>query len=80
MPARMDRFHKIVCIGGAGFVGSEIINQFKSIADNIVVIDNFRTGFRDREELKYVEVVKQDICELNGDWARCCQSAKWGTF
>jgi UDP-glucose 4-epimerase len=71
----MGRFNRIVCIGGAGFVGSEIISQFKSIADDIVAIDNFRTGFRDREELKYVEVVEQDICDLNGDWVRTLRRA-----
>jgi UDP-glucose 4-epimerase len=62
-----DRFRRVVCIGGVGFVASEIVNQFKPIADNIVVIDNFWTGFRDREELKYVEVIEQDICYLNED-------------
>ncbi len=71
----MVRFNKIACIGGAGFVGSELINQFKSIADNIVVIDSFRTGFRDREELKYVEVIEQDICDLNADWVRALRRA-----
>jgi UDP-glucose 4-epimerase len=72
----MGKFNRIVCVGGAGFVGSEIISQFKSIASNIVVIDNFRTGFRDREELKDVEVVDQDICDLNGDWARMLRRAE----
>ena len=71
----MDRFHRVVCIGGAGFVASEIINQFKPIADNIVVIDNFRTGFRDREELKYVQMIEQDICYLNGDWVTALRRA-----
>ncbi|HID63243.1 MAG TPA: NAD-dependent epimerase/dehydratase family protein [Anaerolineae bacterium] len=71
----MVRFEKIVCIGGAGFLGSEIVNQFKSRADGIVVVDNFRTGFRDREELEYVEVVEGDIRHLDGDWVRTLRRA-----
>lgn len=71
----MERFSRIVCVGGAGFVGSEVINQLQSITDNIIVIDNFRTGFRDRKELKYVEVIEQDICNLNGDWVRALRQA-----
>ncbi|MBI2848140.1 MAG: hypothetical protein HYX83_03095 [Chloroflexi bacterium] len=57
----MPRFNKLVCIGRAGFVGSEVIKQFKSMSDSIVAIDNFRTGFRDREELSYVEVPSLSI-------------------
>jgi len=71
----MGKPSKVVCTGGAGFVGSEVIRQFKSVADNIVVIDNFRTGFRDRQELKYVEVLEQDICELSDDWVRTLRKA-----
>jgi len=71
----MVRFNRIACVGGAGFVASEIINQFKSIADNIIAIDNFRTGFQDREKLKYVELIEQDIFDLNGDWVRTLRRA-----
>ncbi|MFC1982868.1 NAD-dependent epimerase/dehydratase family protein [Chloroflexota bacterium] len=71
----MAKFDKIVCIGGAGFLGSEILRQFKSMTNNIIVVDNFRTGFRDREELKYVDVIEQDICDLSGDWVRTLRRA-----
>lgn len=71
----MTGFKKIVCVGGAGFLGSEIIRQFKPLADHIVVIDNFRTGFRDRRELEYVEVVEGDVCNFESDWVRAFRSA-----
>jgi len=37
---------KILITGGAGFIGSHIVEHFQSIADEIVVVDNLRSGHR----------------------------------
>ncbi|NEP05951.1 MAG: NAD-dependent epimerase/dehydratase family protein, partial [Okeania sp. SIO4D6] len=69
------RFSKVVIVGGAGFVGREIIVQFQPIADNIVVIDNMRTGLRNKKELELVELIENDIRDLGGDWPRAFRGA-----
>ncbi|MDJ0733095.1 MAG: NAD-dependent epimerase/dehydratase family protein [Nostocaceae cyanobacterium] len=69
------KFDKIVCIGGAGFVGRGIIQQFKAVAQHIVVIDNMRTALREKEELQYVDIIESDIRDLNEDWSRAIRGA-----
>lgn len=71
----MSRFRNVVCVGGAGFIGSRVVEQFKSLADSIKVIDNFRTGYRDRKELQDTEVLEQDIRRVGGDWVRAMRGA-----
>jgi len=36
---------KILVTGGSGFIGSHIVEHYQSIAEEIRVLDNFRTGF-----------------------------------
>jgi len=36
---------KVLITGGGGFIGSHIVEHYQSIADEIRVIDNFRTGY-----------------------------------
>lgn len=37
---------KILITGGAGFIGSHIVEHYQGIADEIRVLDNLRTGYR----------------------------------
>jgi len=37
---------KVLVTGGAGFIGSHIVEYFQDKADEIVVLDNLRTGFK----------------------------------
>ena len=37
---------KILVTGGAGFIGSHIVEAFQNQAEEIRVLDNFRTGYR----------------------------------
>ncbi len=71
----MAQLNKVIVIGGAGFIGAEVVRQFAAISGHIVVIDNFRTGYRDREELRYAEVLEQDIRHGGGDWVRALRHA-----
>ncbi len=68
------KFDKVVCVGGAGFVGAAVLEQFLPLAGEIVIIDNFRTGLR-KELLDQVEVVEEDIRDSGGDWIRAFSKA-----
>ncbi len=37
---------KILVTGGAGFIGSHIVQHYQGIADEIRILDNLRTGYR----------------------------------
>jgi UDP-glucose 4-epimerase len=37
---------KILVTGGAGFIGSHIVEHYQGVADEIRVLDNLRTGYR----------------------------------
>ena len=37
---------KIIVTGGAGFIGSHIVDRFISLGHRVAVIDNLATGFR----------------------------------
>lgn len=68
------RFKKVVCIGGAGFLGRQIIIQFQPVVDHIVVIDNMRTGLK-KPELELVDLVEGDVRDLAGDWVHALRGA-----
>ena len=38
-------FQNIVVTGGAGFIGYHLIQKLSKISKNIIVIDNFSTGY-----------------------------------
>src|SRR6478672_1881398 len=49
---------KILITGGAGFIGSHIVEHYQDIADEIRVLDNLRTGYRhnlDGFKYKWIE-------------------------
>ena len=37
---------KVLITGGSGFIGSHLVEHYQNVADEIRVLDNFRTGFR----------------------------------
>ncbi len=60
---------KSVVTGGAGFIGSHLIDKLLDMKHDVVVLDNFSTGRRDN--LKHVDgKIKLVECDLsnNGDW------------
>jgi len=69
---------KAVVTGGAGFIGSHLIDLLLSEKINVTVLDNFSTGRPEnldhvREQIKLVE------CDLSikGDWIQLFDNADW---
>ncbi len=58
---------RVVITGGAGFLGSHLVDAFLERGDRVVVVDNFSTGSADNlahhrgEEA--LEVVRRDVCD-----------------
>jgi len=47
--------------GGAGFIGSHLVEALKSQGDRVVVFDNFKTGKKENLSSD-IEIIKGDIC------------------
>ena len=50
----------ILITGGAGYIGSHIVENLTNYKNNIIIIDNLETGFR-RLINKKTKVIKSDI-------------------
>jgi len=69
---------KVVVTGGAGFIGSHLVDLLMSLGNDIVVLDNFSTGRA--ENLKQV-IGKIDLveCDLSvpGSWIEKLKKCDW---
>jgi dTDP-glucose 4,6-dehydratase len=58
---------RAIVLGGAGFIGSHLVDRLLARGDEVVCVDNFLTGRRDNAERhrgeKGYTFVEQDICE-----------------
>ena len=62
---------RLLVTGGAGFIGSNLVDALLSAGHSVVVVDNFSTGFHENLNPN-AELVTADICEL--DWYRFFES------
>ena len=54
---------KILVTGGAGFIGSHIVEHYQDKADEIRVLDNLRTGYlKNLDGLKHT-FIEGSICD-----------------
>jgi nucleoside-diphosphate-sugar epimerase len=53
--------------GGAGFIGSALVNQLVELGHPVRVVDNFSTGFRRNLEncLHHIQLIEGDLSELS---------------
>ena len=69
---------KSIVTGGAGFVGSHLVNKLLDMNHKIIVLDNFSTGRR--ENLSHIKKkIKLINCDISkkGNWTRNFKNADW---
>ena len=54
---------KILITGGSGFIGSHIAEHFQSIASEIRVLDNYRTGYAKNLNGLHATVIEGSITD-----------------
>lgn len=64
----MDQASKIVVTGGAGFIGSHVVDKFVNAGFDVVVVDNLATGRRDNihpaARLYEVDIRSPELAEV----------------
>ena len=69
---------KSIVTGGAGFIGSHLVDQLLNIGHEVIVLDNFSTGRR--ENLEHVQnkinLVECDL-SIKGDWVKYFKGVDW---
>ena len=69
---------KSIVTGGAGFIGSHLVDKLLDIGHDVVVLDNFSTGRK--ENLSHVDgKIKLVKCDLSnkGDWIKEFKNVDW---
>jgi UDP-glucose 4-epimerase len=69
---------KSIVTGGAGFIGSHLVDQLLELGHEVIVLDNFSTGRRDN--LKHViDKIKLIECDLaiKGEWLKYFKNVDW---
>jgi len=75
----VENFSKVVVTGGAGFIGSHLVDKLSDEGLNIVVIDNLSAG--SMKNLKkhigkpYFSFIKSDLKQLDEDWMKSFNNA-----
>ena len=59
----MSKTNNILVTGGAGYIGSHIVEQLVKTNTNIIILDNLVTGFK-RLINKKAKFIKGDIKDL----------------
>jgi len=69
---------KVVVLGGAGFIGSNLAEYLLKKKYEVIIIDNLSTGRLENifDIKKNVKFIKADISK-KGSWVKCFQSAKY---
>ncbi len=61
-----NKYRKILCTGGAGFIGSSLCERLLEDTDNyIVIVDNLLTGCREKLPQKHKDRYKFITCDVN---------------
>lgn len=68
----------VVVTGGAGFIGSHVVDALLAEGHNIVVLDNFSTGRIDNLEhvLDHINIIECDISKA-GEWVTAFKNVDW---
>ena len=53
----------VLVTGGAGFIGSEVVNQLSNFGAKVTVLDNFISGKKEYLKNLDVEIIHADVCD-----------------
>ena len=69
---------KSIVTGGAGFIGSHLVDQLIELGHEVIVLDNFSTGRRSNlDHVKdKVNLIECDL-SINGDWVKYFKNVDW---
>jgi UDP-glucose 4-epimerase len=69
---------RVIVTGGAGFIGSHVVEKFCSEGHDVIVIDNLSTGRKKNiSHLSRVRLIESDLADLNGEWRAAIQPDDW---
>src|SRR5208337_3444444 len=66
-PGKGGSMASFLVTGGAGFIGSALVNRLVELGHPVRVVDNFSTGFRRNLEncLDHIELIEGDLSDLS---------------
>ena len=69
---------KVIVTGGAGFIGSHLVESLIRLNHNVIVLDNFSTGrFENIKHLKKkIKIIRCDLSE-KGRWEKSFKNVDW---
>lgn len=69
---------KTIVTGGAGFIGSHLVDKLVQLGHEVTVLDNFSTGRPENlaHVVKSIQLIECDLSE-SGIWEQCFQGADW---
>ena len=78
MFGKMDDSMKALVTGGAGFIGSHLVDELLNRGCQVTVIDNFSTGRRNNlgRSIEKLKIVEGDVGEAGG-WMKEFSDVSW---
>ena len=69
---------KSIVTGGAGFIGSHLVDQLLDLGHEVIVLDNFSTGRRDNlnHVIEKIQLIECDL-SIKGDWVKFFKDVDW---
>ena len=63
----MRKINNILITGGAGDIGSHIVEQLVKSKLNIIILDNLVTGYKKKLTINFQSKIKGDVAQIYAD-------------